>query len=539
MGDLAPYMRLFRPSRQSAFALFCGAGVGAVLALAILAYHPSSIFALVVSLFVLLAAALLAMSTGTASKSTVVAGTVAVVAVSIAPLLRSLLTASGTDAGTPDVVAMVGAIAALVTLVLVQRQIDIARRQLVLARSEINLVRQDLAYSREQSEFTREQLAELARRPRLTVRFEDGSAMKVLSRSRAVQVFGASMLVRNSGDRTSRDAYIEIAFPWSALQHDFDDDQIAQRVDTATIDDVSHRLFSKQIDVPIYRDLSRIVTVAAEPLAKDAPSFTLLWRMRDDFGAYPANEPWGRLEVRLPAYPATPLRYTKRWAQELFPHLNWDRSNRARFVYASLVPEAAEDVPIIDEDLQRRIEDVVWATPGLEGTTSNTGEIGVEFTLGEKRAETPGARIVTPEGFAQENNIESARHRCYVRADGAVEVRLPQDESNLIYQVLRAVAACYVIASIVHDVIANADAAHGKFAYLFGGLPGQQPIGLETERALEFRLDRDEFVERVTPLMMTLQRAGQITPVDSETRKMVADFWESYAARLRQSRQMA
>jgi hypothetical protein len=162
-------------------------------------------------------------------------GVAGVVAIVFTPLLRELAGSREGGSRFPDVVAIVGAVAALITLVLVQRQIDIARRQLVLARREIKLVSSDLAYSRDQSEFTRKQLIELTRRPMLSVSFPDGESVKILPSVRGRLMFSADLIVRNEGDRTARDAYIELLIPWVVLQHDYSDQQLLQREDTEIV----------------------------------------------------------------------------------------------------------------------------------------------------------------------------------------------------------------------------------------------------------------------------------------------------------------
>jgi len=460
------------------------------------------------------------------SRTTTLVGFAGVTAVVLAMLLGAL----GIEAPAKDVVGVVGAVAALVTLVLVQRQIDVAHEQVDLARHEIKLVANDLEYSREQSEFTRAQLAELARRPQLTVSFADGENIRILPRIRGHSMFSADLLLRNDGDRTARDAYIETLIPWSLLEHHYSDQQIAQRADTEVVDGVAHRLFGKQVVEPIYRGLSRLVGVFSEQLILSPKSFTLRWRLRDDYGAYPADAQWGRLEVRVPLERETPrLRYTRRWDVEPYPMLGWDRSGPDRFIYANLVPDAADQVALIDERLKRRIEDIVWSMPGLEGTTPQVGEIGVEFTGGDPRE---------PVSAADNDDInaaavyERARHRCYARVDGAVEVRLPQDDGHPVYQVLRVLGATYGIATGLHHELGTAPRARGRLAYHLGALPGGAPIGLENDQWIEMRLGRDEFVETVTSIMMRLQLAGRIAPVESETRSMVDRFWRPYAVRL-------
>jgi hypothetical protein len=138
----------------------------------------------------------------------------------------------------------------------------------------------------------------------------------------------------------------------------------------------------------------------------------------------------------------------------------------------------------------------------------------------------------------QKQSYERGRHRCYVRADGAVEVRFPQDDGNPIYQVLRALGAAYAIAAALHQELAAEPRARGRLAYKFGGLP-DAPIGLENEQWIEMRLGRDIFVEYVTPIVMTLQRAGKKAPVESNTRKIVEAFWASYVSRLRENTERA
>jgi hypothetical protein len=139
-------------------------------------------------------------------------------------------------------------------------------------------------------------------------------------------------------------------------------------------DGVAHRRFGKQIVEPIYRDLSRTISVFSEALVLNPPAFTLPWRLREDFGAYPSDAHWGRLEVRTTQESgASTLRYQERWAGDLYPMLAWDRTAGDYFVYTSLEPDASDEVAVIDANLQARIEQLVWSMPGLAGTTPETG----------------------------------------------------------------------------------------------------------------------------------------------------------------------
>jgi hypothetical protein len=509
-------------------------GRGGAAALVTWFYRPDAVPTLIVSLVVLLGGSMVLFTRTRAARYTSIVGAVGVVGIVLAPFLRELLAPAGTEIGAPDVVAMVGAVAAIVTLVLVRRQIDIARRQLILAHREIKLVRSDLEYSREQSRLTSAQLAELSRRPKLTTLFADGTNVWVLPPIRGGYQLGVNLMVRNDGERTSRDAYLEVLVPWHVTQHDFSDSQIADSAMTEVVDGVPHRIFKAQIDEPIYRDVGRGVTPMTSTLIPDPTDFALLWRLRDDYGAYPRDQSWGRLEVRGVRTDATEraLRYQPRWPENLHPWLATDRVSGDAFAYASFAPEASEQVAVIDEPLQRRIEELVWSMPGLGGTTPETGQIGVEFLLGDAIAPIAGARLVQPDELARERIYERGRHRCYVRADGAVEVRLPQDGDRVLYELLRTIAAAYAVAMTLHSELRTQPIAHGHVVYKFAGVT-DAPIGLENEVWPNLRLSRDEFVEKITPLVMTFQRAAKKPPIESETRALVEHFWAPYVERLK------
>jgi hypothetical protein len=501
--------------------VLAGAACGAAATAATIVWRPAAAAPLLFGLLVVLGVLTVVGSPGhRAGRATLFVGLTGVVAVLLVPFLGAL----GLGEPVRDLIGVVGAVAALVTLVLVQRQIAIAQDQVAIAQREIKLVEEDLAYSREQSEFTRAQVAELTRRPRLTVAFAGGEHQKMLSRIRGRHMFSADLLVHNGGDRTARDAYIEILIPWSVLDHEFTDEQILHQPSTEEFDGVAHRRYGKQVSEPIYRDLDRPVSVFSEALILNPESFTLRWRLRDDFGAYPEDERWGRLEVRVPPEPSTRgLQFTRRWDVEPHPMLGWDRTGRDHFVYASLAPDEVDRVAVIDEALQHRIEDVVWSMPGLNGTAPNTGQIGVEFTLGDRAGPLSGADT---NEIAAAQAYERGRHRCYVRADGAIEVRLPQERGQPVFEVLRVLAATYAIARALNRNLSDQPRARGRLSYKLRVPEGL--IGSEDERFIEMSLVRDDFVEYVTPLVMSLQRAGGVAPVESETRRMVGRFWDDH-----------
>jgi hypothetical protein len=247
--------------------------------------------------------------------------------------------------------------------------------------------------------------------------------------------------------------------------------------------------------------------------------------LRDDYGAYPEDADWGRLEVRAPLETSNAkLRYMPRWQGELHPMLGWDRSGADLFAYVSLAAEPSDEVAIIDGTLQERISGLVWSMPGLGGTTPVTGEVGVEFTLGDPRGPLSGADTAQ---IMEAQAYERSRHRCYVRADGGVEVRLPQDGGHPVQHVLCVLAAAYAIATVLHGELATEPVAHGRLVYKFGDLT-YGLIGAETDRWIEMHLNRDDFVEYVTGLVMVLQRTGKTPPVESGTRRAVEEFWKPY-----------
>jgi hypothetical protein len=447
-------------------------------------------------------------------------------------MIVSLLPLLGVRLPLGELVASIGAVAALATLILVQQQISIARQQLDVARAEIKIVKDDLSYSKLQSEFTQAQVAELQRRPHLTVSFRDGTSVLVMNRILGRLMFSADVTFHNDGTRTATGMYAEALVPWHVLDHELNDIQIAHHAETEMVDGIAHRRFELQVNDPIYCDIGRVATLFTEPLVMDPPSFTIRWRLRDDYGAYPQDEAWGRLEVRMPTQDAAEnrLRYIERWQGDLYPMLGWDRMGTDRFFYASLAPDAGEDVAIIDQVLQRKIEELVWSMPGLSGTQPNTTELGVEFLHGDPLGPLSGVNITEIHDAQQ---YERGRHRCYVRCDGAVEVRLPEEDgSRCLYELLRALGATYAIAMVLHSWLDTKPHAHGRLAYKIWPRPDLS-IGSENESWIDIRLNRDTFVQTATSTIMQLQRAGRTPPIEAKTRAMIDDFWNSYSERIK------
>jgi hypothetical protein len=531
-------MRVLFDTRQwllGSLGLIAGAAVGAAIVYASATARPASAepVAIAVTAFCALAIFLATPRPARprATQFIALAGVGLVVSITV-------LSAFGVGKASDDPVALVAALAALVTLVLVQQQIilareqiDVANEQLRVALSEIKLVENDLAYSKEQSNYNRELAQERERRPRLGLTWSDGRSRKELSPTRGAHQLSAEVLIHNGGERTSRDALVEMLVPWSVFRHDFSDEQLESRDDTWVRNGVPHRRFERQVAEPIYRDVAKRVSVFSETLILDPASFEILWRLRDDFGAYPTDGSWDALQVYTLEPPAdqSRRRYVKRSFVGSQPALAWDRARGDAFVYASFTPEESEEVVVIDEPLQRRIEELVHSLPGLGNTTATAGQVAIEFTKGEPARPLIGADA---NEIARTQAYEKGRHRCYVRADGMVEVRLPQDGESRLYQVLRALGCAYALASALHADLRTQPRAHGRLVYLFGN-ETDGVIGTEDDRFIEATLSRDEFVDLVAPIVMEAQRAADKPPVEAEVASVVRGVWARFLGKTR------
>lgn len=263
------------------------------------------------------------------------------------------------------------------------------------------------------------------------------------------------------------------------------------------------------------------MTVFSELLALNPDSFTLRWRLHDDYGSYPSDELYGSIQVRFPDEQSKQrnLQFKERWNGDLYPMLAWDRTAGDYFTYVSFSPEPSAEVVVIDQALQTRIEHFVKSMPGLKDTTAETSQLGILFVRDGK---VPITELPHEEAAIQRR----ARARCYVRCDGSVEVRLPATE-NALLQLLLVLASAYAIARNLHAELGTQTLARGRLSYK---LPASETatIGTENDMWIEIRLGRDEFVERITPIIMALQRAGKTPPVGDETRLQVERVWSAF-----------
>ena len=105
-------------------------------------------------------------------------------------------------------------------------------------------------------------------------------------------------------------------------------------------------------------------------------------------------------------------------------------------------------------------------------------------------------------------------------------MRYPGDRSQPLYQVLRALGSAYGLARALNPDLSHAPRARGRLTYKLLGT--QNLIGADDERWIEMSLLRDDVVAYVTTVVMTLQRAGGVAPVEAETRTLVEAFWASH-----------
>ena len=208
------------------------------------------------------------------------------------------------------------------------------------------------------------------------------------------------------------------------------------------------------------------------------------------------------------------------------PMLASDRMVPEGFVYVRLLPEPADEVPIITATLQRLIASFVKSLPGLSLLEPGTRQGGVIFST-EAPAMWRGEPPSIEHYGGQQAMLQRAKTRCWVRSDGDVEVRLPEDDSDRVQQVLRALGNAYAIARYFGPLF-GADVRYGgKLSYK---LSGAQHTGFEIADEWETWLKGDlseAFDVAFLGALLEAQSAGHVAGDADEMRKLLLTFWRN------------
>lgn len=186
-----------------------------------------------------------------------------------------------------------------------------------------------------------------------------------------------------------------------------------------------------------------------------------------------------------------------------YPEISFDRNPPDLFVGIRLSPEHPAPVRLLTRSLQQRIVDVVRCMPGLQRTKVETLADGVLFV-----DESDNAAFENSDS----GTWERLRRRCYVRADGQIELRFPQDTSALVYQLYRVFGDAYAVSSEVLRTLGAGPRVREVFAYKLKPTPdlGPFPIGRENEIPLEADLSRDSLSDvAAETLLYSMRHAGE------------------------------
>lgn len=193
------------------------------------------------------------------------------------------------------IAAGAAALIALASLIAILFQIALARREIDLVQADLNNSKAVLEYAKEQSVLVQQQTAELQRRPKLAICFQDGRDLCTLKSPVPGQSNVPVMFyIINRGERTSTNAHAELFVPLDLLP------VVNPSTSRFTIIDAQCVYFALQplnhvwpSDVPgILRD-SQIM------LNFQPGSHSVYWRLVDDFGRHPLNGGFQRLLVTM------------------------------------------------------------------------------------------------------------------------------------------------------------------------------------------------------------------------------------------------
>lgn len=178
----------------------------------------------------------------------------------------------------PAAISTVAVLIAVVTLIMVCRQIAIANRQLRVAYKELRAVNSDFRLAQKQ-------FREITRRPRLDLVIElHKSSPEIVASS----VFVAQLSVRNRGEKLSSHLRCEILVPVEDFQAS--GGGLTQKV--AAVDDIA-RYMSLGLDwkIILYPDRTTSVLIFSPIAVKDnVETCELLFRLYDANFAYPPED---------------------------------------------------------------------------------------------------------------------------------------------------------------------------------------------------------------------------------------------------------
>ncbi|MDP9024546.1 MAG: ATP-binding protein, partial [Candidatus Eremiobacteraeota bacterium] len=135
-----------------------------------------------------------------------------------------------------------------------------------------------------------------------------------------------------------------------------------------------------------------------------------------------------------------------------YPRISLDRSSGDDFLGVRLAPIRARPRVMIRRD-QLDIETCVRSLPGLACVTAETLADGILF------------RDPLSESLGDAARDERWLRRCYVRADGAIELRFPiEPKTMLLYQVYRVLGNAYALSGWVLRLLGEGPLVRGCFA---------------------------------------------------------------------------
>ena len=201
--------------------------------------------------------------------------------------------------------------------------------------------------------------------------------------------------------------------------------------------------------------------------------------------------------------------------EKMFGQISNDRTSGDEFFYIRLSPQRATSRILSRRD-QIKIEDQVRSLPGLERVQAETLADGVLF------------RVVVP-GDEGQPTYERRARRCYVRSDGAVEIRIPiQSTEYISYQLYRLLGNGYALSSWVLRLLGQGPAVQGAFTYCYQNqTESHGPIMLKGDGDISLDIDfsQESFSRAFVNILLYAFRSCGVANNPEEIEPGLRSFW--------------
>ena len=202
--------------------------------------------------------------------------------------------------------------------------------------------------------------------------------------------------------------------------------------------------------------------------------------------------------------------------EKSFKRLSFERTASDEFLGIHLSPQHVTSKVMIQRD-ELKIVEKISTIDGLKNLVHETQADGVLFR--EK-----------PSGSQNQLVEERLRKLCYVRSDGAIEIRLPLDSNTSFYQLCRILGHGFALSSWVLNFLGQGPLVRGAFVYCYNNaIPSTRSLDLDGngEILLNIDLSRDSFEQAFTePILYALRASGKAENPE-EIEDLLISFWRN------------